>query len=233
MDDIAWTTDFFRAIAPRGAAATFTHALMPDEARWFREAIERRVIMVGPCRPDCPRSRRWNEPTRDEFLTPAGQHRHLFSLSSTSGASINREYVPHIAAVARAIVHFGFSPHRFSLSLYRTFQQDCVTKRRGQSYETDAEFYAPDGSVELHVEAKKSHGEVKTIAKTLEGCRTLASLPLRCQKELEYVLDVAPKHLWLVAPGCIDPELYVYAVRVSDGQAEFEPIPGLAVIHGG
>lgn len=72
---------------------------------------------------------------------------------------------------------------------------------------------------------------MKQIARTLEDCRTLASRPLRCQKEVEYVLDVAPKHLGLIAPGCIDPELYVYAVRVSGGQAEFQPIPGFAAIN--
>lgn len=233
MDDVAWTAEFLRSIAPRGVPVTFAHALVSDEAHWFREAIERRVITIGTCRADCPRSRRWSEATRDEFLTPADQHRHLFSLSAAGGASMNREYVPHIAAVARAIIHFGFSADRFSLSLYRTFQRDCVTKKRGQSYETDAEFYAADGSVELHVEAKKTHGEVSRIAKTLAGCRTLSNLPLSCQKELEYVLDLKPKHVWLVAPGCIDPEQYVYAVRVDDTQAEFQPVPRLTAIHGG
>lgn len=231
MDQVAWTTEFLQAIAPRNAPVTYPSALLPDEAHWFREAIEQRVLSVGDCRVDCPRRRRWKEMTRDEFLTPAGQHRHLFSLSASPGASLNREYIPHIAAVARAIIHFGFPRDRYSFSLYRTFQRDLVTKRRGQSYETDAEFYAADGSVQLHVEAKKTHAEVRRIAKTIEKCGSFTNLPAGCQKELEYVLDVAPRHLWLVAPGCIDPGQYVDAVRVDGMQAGFRPVSSLASIR--
>jgi hypothetical protein len=66
----------------------------------------------------------------------------------------------------------------------------------------------------------------------IEHCRAFADLPMLCQKELEYVLDVAPKYLWLVSPGCVDPEQYVYAVRVQGKQAEFSPIANLAAIRG-
>jgi hypothetical protein len=156
----------------------------------------------------------------------------LFSLSASAPVRLNREYVPHIAAVARAILHFGFSRERFSLSLYRTFQRDCVNKRRGQSYETDAEFYAPDGSVQLHIEAKRTHGAVRVLAETIQRCGSFTDLPSSCQKELEYILDVAPKYLWLVAPGCVDPEQYVYAVGVRGVQAEFRQIESVAASLG-
>jgi hypothetical protein len=144
---------------------------------------------------------------------------------------MNREYVPHIAAVASAIFHFGFPESRYAFSFHRRFQRDCVTKKAGQSYESDAEFYAADGSVELHVEAKKAHEEVNHIATTIENCRTFAELPMNCKKELEYVLDLAPRHLWLVAPGCVEPERYVYAVRVEGLQVEFRQISGLESIR--
>lgn len=218
--------------SPRKAPLTCAPALLPDEAHWFRKAIEHHVIDVGECRPDCPRRRRWNEATSDEFLTPTGQHRHLFSLSTSAPVRLNREYVPHIAAASRAILHFGFSRERFSLSLHRTFQRDCVNKRRGQSYETDAEFYAPDGSVQLHIEAKRTASAVRRIADAVERCGTFANLPESCQKELEYVLDVAPKFLWLVGPGCVDPEQYVYAVRVQGIRADFSRLDGLAATTG-
>jgi glucokinase len=42
MDDVAWTTEFLGSIAPRAARVRFALPLLPDEARWFREAIERR-----------------------------------------------------------------------------------------------------------------------------------------------------------------------------------------------
>lgn len=230
MDNVAWVTGYLRNIAPRGAAIRFDPPLEADESHWFREAMERGVITVGECRANCPRRRKYGEVTRDEFLTPSGQHRHLFSISKQYPVRMNREYVPHIAAVARAILEFGFPAERYAFSLYRKFQKDCVTKKAGQSYESDAEFYAVDGTVELHIEAKKAPREVSHIAHTIEKCRTFTELPIDCKKELEYVLDLAPKHLWLVAPGCIDPERFIYAVRLQGLHPEFQPIEGLAAI---
>src|SRR5438034_7018799 len=116
MDDLAWVTDFLQSIAPRRASVAVRPALLPDEAYWLRRSIESGVITVGGCRDDCPRRRRWKEATRDEFLTPARQHRHIFSLPPSS-PRLNREYIPHVAAVGRAILHFGFPSDRFSLSL--------------------------------------------------------------------------------------------------------------------
>jgi len=145
---------------------------------------------------------------------------------------MNREYIPHLAAVGRAILYFGFPPNRFALSRYRTFQRDCVLKKRGQSYETDAEFYAADGTVLLHLEAKKTNAEVRRIATALEACETLAEVPESCAKEVDYVLDIAPQYLWLVAPGSVDPERFVYAVRVSDTKAEFRRLESLGSIRG-
>ena len=231
MENVEWTREFLRNIAPRGAACSLVPPLEADESRWFREAIEHCVFSVGECRSDCPRRRRHNEVTQDEFLTPTGQHRHLFSISKRYPVRMNREYVPHIAAVARAIIHFGFPAERYALSFHRRFQRDCVTKKAGQSYESDAEFYAADGSVDLHVEAKKTLEEVRYIANTIQGCGTFTDLPVDCKKELEYVLDLSPKHLWLVAPGCIEPERYVYAVRVQGSQVEFRQVSGLASLR--
>jgi hypothetical protein len=143
---------------------------------------------------------------------------------------MNREYLPHIAAVARAILDFGFRDDRFSLSLYRSFKADYITKKRGQSYETDAEFYAEDGCVQLHIEAKRAPLELSRIVKNIDESNTFSNLPLACKKELEYVLDVAPRHLWLVAPGSVDPDEYVYATEVSGLQARFRRLNGLASV---
>jgi hypothetical protein len=231
MDDVAWTTNFLQSIAPRGAPVALAPALLPDEAHWFRQSIESEVLRVGACRDDCPRRRRWKETTRDEFLTPARQHRHLFSLAAST-PRLNREYIPHLAAVGRAILYFGFPPNRFSLSLHRTFQRDCVVKKRGQSYETDAEFYAADGAVVLHLEAKKTNAEITRIATALDRCKTLGQLPSSCAKELDYVLDISPQYLWLVAPGFVDPERYVYAVRVSDTKLQCQRLASLTAIRG-
>jgi hypothetical protein len=55
MDNVTWTTEFLRNIAPRDAACALDPPLEPDESHWFRQAIEQGVISVGECRSDCPR----------------------------------------------------------------------------------------------------------------------------------------------------------------------------------
>src|SRR5438094_7729761 len=119
MENVEWTREFLRNIAPRGAACALVPPLEADESRWFHEAIEHCIFSVGECRSDCPR-RCHDEVTQDEFLTPTGQHRHLFSISKRCPVRINREYVPHIAAVARAIIHFGFPAERVCLEAFAT-----------------------------------------------------------------------------------------------------------------
>jgi hypothetical protein len=139
---------------------------------------------------------------------------------------MNREYVPHIAAVARAIIDGGFPSSRYSFSRYRTFQRDCVMKKKGQSYETDAEFYAADGSIILHIEAKKTRDEVDRIAKSIVDGGSFNDLPLKCKKELEYVLDIVPQNLWLVAPGTsiLSSTYTIFTFRVrSCDSAEWKP----------
>jgi hypothetical protein len=220
-DAVSWTADFLAARTVGPEPITRISALLPDESRWFRKAIETRLFKVAECRADCPRLRRWKKTMVDEFITPSNPHRHLFSFSKSGGMRLNREYIPHIAAVARAVIDFGLPADKFSFSRYRTFQQDCITKRQGQSYETDAEFYAADGSIELQIEAKKDVGEIETIAQAIDATGTFMDLPAGCKKELEYILDTKPKYLWLVAPGCIDPEQYLYGLRVDKSQVEF------------
>src|SRR5437868_6631479 len=89
-----------------------------------------------------------------EFVTASGQLRHLYS-NPPHDPRLNREYVPHIAAYARAILAFGYSKTHSSFSRYRAFGKDAVTRKAGTGYETDAEFYDRDGLIWLHVEAKR------------------------------------------------------------------------------
>lgn len=92
-------------------------------------------------------------------MTPAGKPRHVFSKPDPGVAWLNREYIPHLAAFARAALDFGLDASRASLSLYRKFGRDLVTKRAGQGFETDAEFYASDGRIHLQIEAKADRGQ--------------------------------------------------------------------------
>jgi hypothetical protein len=218
--------DLLAALSPDGMAPTPRPELESDEATWFENAVGSRLITFGPCDPLCDRRRRSGFTGRDEFLTAAGGRRHLYSLPAAR-PTLNREYVPHIAAYAYAAEHAGFDPARSSFSRYRTFQRDALTKRVGTSYETDAEFYAPDGSIALHVEAKARPDQVARIVTQLDREGDLTDLPFDVVKEIEYVMELRPAFLWVVGPGSIDPPAHVYAV-VGEGTAiGFRRIDGL------
>lgn len=128
---------------------------------------------------DCFRSKKWNASGPDHFVTPAGNPRHLFSKPTEPEAWLNREYVPHIAAFAFAILQHGYDPGACSFSRYREFGRDLIPKRAGTTYETDAEFYDEAGAVHLQIEAKASTRQTSALAAELERHGTLTELPLR------------------------------------------------------
>jgi hypothetical protein len=203
---------------------TIREPLAPDEARWFLAAVEHAVVRFRTCDERCDRMRRWNASGPDHFDSPDRGARHLFSNPTKTEAWLNREYVPHIAAYARLILDCGFDHTARSFSRYRSFQRDGLTEGAGQSYETDAEFYEPGGAVYLQVEAKASPTQTAQLAGSIEKHGILRELPAKIAKEIEYVLDLSPRYLWVVGPGSIDPARYVYAVHVSGTDARFEPI---------
>jgi len=95
-------------------------------------------------------------------------------------------------------------------------------KRKGAGYETDAEFYDADGSIHLQIEAKASPRQTAALVQAIERHGLLTELPKSAAKEVEYVLDLSPRHLWIVGPGSLDPPQHVYAVeRRGDLNAAF------------
>jgi hypothetical protein len=78
------------------------------------------------------------------------------------------------------------------------FSQDFIFKKQGGSFETDAEFYDSQGAIHLHLEAKKSRQETEFLAMQIESVSEMGAMPERHRKELEYVLDLKPRYLWLV-----------------------------------
>jgi hypothetical protein len=199
--------------------------LEPDESAWFVRAVDDGLVRFGECDERCPRRRRWGYVGHDEFMTPDQGRRHLFSLPPTK-PRLNREYVPHIAAYAMAVLHHGYRAERSSFSRYRSFERDAITRTVGTGYETDGEFYASDGAIHLLLEAKGNGRQVAAIAEQLERARDLAELPVAVVKEVEYVVELRPRCLWVVGPGSIDPPRHVFAVRVDGRRAAFEPVSG-------
>lgn len=223
-DLIVEATRLLQNLVPQGLPLVVREPLVADEAKWLVRAVEEGVVAFRECDTACPRLKKRGVAGQDEFVTPAGLLRHMFSSPESSSPSLHREYVPHIAAYARAILDFGYRKDRSSFSPYRKFTRDLINKTRGAMFETDAEFLDGDGNVYLHIEAKKNARQVAVIAKQLNDSGTLAELPPSTVKEIEYVLDLRPRFLWLVGPGSIEPALFIYAVQINDLNAKFDRI---------
>ena len=217
------------SLRPGAEAQASRVCLKEDEAFWFLRAVEDGIVVFRPCDTKCHRARRWGVAGSHEFVTPSGQLRHLYS-NPIDSPRLNREYVPHIAAYAKAILADGYIQANSSFSRYRTFSRDAITKKAGTGYETDAEFYAADGSIWLQLEAKRDGRQVDVIASQIDRIGDLSSMPAKTAKEIEYVLDLAPKYLWLVGPGSVDPARHVFAVEVTGSSARFTRIPGIPPI---
>lgn len=225
-NQIAHASDLIESLAPGGFPCPIRTPLVEDECRWFLHAIDRQVIRFRECDPACFRFKKWNVTGPDHFDTPAGKPRHLFSKPVGPEAWLNREYVPHIAAYAKAVIDHGYSAERSSFSLYRKFSRDLIAKRAGQGYETDAEFYDPDGDIRLQIEAKASTQQTEKLAREMAQAGSLKDLPVGTVKEIEYVLDLAPRFLWVVGPGSVDPATHMFRVTVDGLNARFEPAGG-------
>jgi hypothetical protein len=217
---------FLDAVSRGGRPYRIKPLLADDEASWFGRAMESGLVTCHECVPSCPRLRRWRVSGADEFTTPSGEARHLFSFPPDR-PRLNREYIPHIAAWAKAILDVGYDPSRAAFSRYRVFARDAITRLAGTGYETDAEFYGPGEAIWLQVEAKRDARQVDAIAAQLDRAGDLRELPLGTVKEIEYVLELRPAHLWVVGPGSVDPPAHVFRVAVDGRTARFERLPRL------
>jgi hypothetical protein len=224
MDDIVSATRLVQSLAPGGFPCPIRVPLVDDECRWFLRAVEGEIVRFRECEATCFRFKKWKQTGPDHFDTPAGKPRHLFSKPIGPEAWLNREYVPHIAAYAKAILKHGYPIENSSFSLYRKFSRDLISKRAGQGYETDAEFYDADGHIFLQIEAKASRQQTSRLAGEMARAGSLDELPLGTVKEIEYVLDLAPRYLWVVGPGSLDPASHMFKVTVDGLNARFDPV---------
>lgn len=76
-----------------------------------------------------------------------------------------------------------------SFSRYRRFQRSWKTRHKGQSYETDAEFYDDDGQIWLQLEAKQSESQLKRIDKSVRRAVVLTALPADIRKDWSMCLN--------------------------------------------
>lgn len=220
-------------LVPGGVPCVIRTPLAEDECAWFLRAVSSGLVVFEQCPSGCPRRVKHGVAGPDHFTSPSGAARHLFSSPAAPAPSLNREYVPHIAAWARVVTGFGHDPARVRFSYYRAYSRDLLTKRKGGSYETDIEVDDEQGRLLLQVEAKKDAPQVARLAAQLDRVADLARLPQGLAKEIEYVLDLAPRYLWLVGPGTVDPAPHVYAVEVDGLDARFRQVDVAEVVAPG
>jgi hypothetical protein len=75
-----------------------------------------------------------------------------------------------------------------------------VVRNKGQSYETDAEFYAEGDRIWLLVEAKRNDAELEKVGEFLNGNVEIDAVPRSVKKEIAYLFELRPEYVWLVAP---------------------------------
>ena len=213
-----------QSLVPHQAPLVIRDALAADECRWLLVAVERGLVTFTDCPPGCPRLAKRGASGPDHFVTPTGAARHMFSGPDKAQPDLNREYVPHIGAWARAVYDFGYEPTSTRFSFYRAYSRDLLTKKRGGSYETDVECYDADQRLVLQIEAKKDQRQVDVLAAQMHRAGYLGALPPGSAKEIEYVLDLEPRYLWIVGPGSVDPATHVFAVRVEGLDAAFREL---------
>lgn len=223
-EQVRLAEDLLRAIVPGSRPLLVRDRLLDDECAWWLRAVHEGLVTFRECPEDCFRYRKWSVPGPDHFDTPHGAPRHMFSSPGADVPALNREYVPHIAAWARAVFDFGFDVSHSRFSFYRRYTRDLISKKQGGSYETDVEIYDSAGALHLQIEAKKDAPQVARICRQLDAAGSLAELPPGSAKELEYVMDLAPRFLWIVGPGTVDPAPHIYSVVVSGLDAQFRKV---------
>jgi hypothetical protein len=77
------------------------------------------------------------------------------------------------------------------------------------------------------IEAKAEPRDIMRWATAIDSGATPMELIRVGFKEIEYVLELEPAHLWLVGPGTVDTTAHVWAVTVEGLGATFRRLDDL------
>jgi len=221
-DEIRAAEHLVRALAPPGCAVPIPEPFAMDESRWLLRAADKGLIEFSPCDDRCTHAgQRATRPLRDHFEADRdGTPRHLFSDADDRHASLHRDYVPAIAAYARAVLDLGYDADRC-----RLLTAPAAMRRRRWRAPTATSRTAPTTG-RSHVELCTSNGPVLVLAKgdrratrrlatALDVTPTLTQLAAPHDADVEAVVASSPAFLWIVGPNTIEPESHVFRVRGS------------------
>jgi hypothetical protein len=68
--------------------------------------------------------------------------------------------------------------------------------------------------------------QTERLALEIAPAGSLAELSVGTVKEIDYVLDLAPRFLWVVGSGSVDPATHVFSVTVDGLNARFDLVGG-------
>jgi hypothetical protein len=222
-DEMRAAESLVRHLAPSGLPVPILEPLALDESEWFLTAVEKGLIEFTNCNGSCTRTARGRPRTRDHFETGGGEPEHLFTVDGHS-AALRRDYIPCVAAYARAVLDLGYDDIGATLFGQRATGRRLVNPFTTTTVRTGAEFPAADGSVHLQIEAKRERQLTRRLATAIDASGRLSALPRDFAREIEHIVPVGPRYLWLVGPNTIDPACHVFRVRVDGDDATFHRI---------
>jgi hypothetical protein len=212
-DEMRAAEGLVQALTPTGCIVPIPEPLAIDESRWFVFAADKGLITFSPCHEPVSRG--------DHFTTGTDDPHHLFAQVDGCHAVLRREYVPAIAAYARAVLDDGYHQDGAVLLAERPTARRLVQRSTPSHVHTHAIFPARDGGVHLQIEAKSDRQLVRRIASSLDAHRRLGALRADLAHELESVTVVRPRFLWLVGPNSIEPAAHVFRVTAAGDDLAF------------
>ena len=110
-DEMRAAESLVRALAPSGHEVPIPEPLALDESRWLIIAVEKGLLEFTRCTDACARtSAACSRSACDHFETGSDDPHHLFAHIGRDRVALHREYVPAIAAYARAVLDLGYDP---------------------------------------------------------------------------------------------------------------------------
>lgn len=203
-DEMRAAESLVRALAPSGHEVPIPEPLALDESRWLVLAVEKGLLEFTRCTGSCGRTGAESS-ARDHFETGSADPHHLFTRVGEQRVALRREYVPAIAAYARAVLDLGYDTEGSVLL----------------GPPSEGEFRDRDGSVQLQIVAKSDRQLTRRVASALDACDTLVGLRPEMAREIHGVTVTKPRFLWLVGPNTVEPAGHVFRVAPKGHHTTF------------
>ncbi len=219
-DEICAAETLVGTLAPSGCHVPIPEPLAVDESRWFVLAVEKGVIEFSRCGRSCARGEDAGSAV-DHFETGTDDPHHLFSRIDARTATLQRDFIPAIAAYTRAVLDLGYDPEHSVLLPRQPVPRRRVRRASAGEVRASCEFRDAAGALQLQIEAKGDRQLTRRVAAALDACDTSAGLRPDVAREVRDAIEAAPRFLWLVGPNTIEPATHVFRLLTRGDQTRF------------